>query len=789
MKKPHPRSLDWVVVICIFILFILASSRLGLTKWADNLAVVGWLLLFGTVLGLLLGRLRIHWLVITPILIVTSAILFALSFVLMLSEMAGFIPKILDVLARINTTSAQLFGNQPVTDSILFLLITGTIFWIIGLTTGFSIIRSGNPWIPLILLGLGVLVIEHYQPDPRRAFYSWAYSFVCIVLLGRLFFLKLRGEISAQEQNIGSDTEFDFNRGVLITAILVGFAALLAPGLVHTLVPESKEQTRFTQKWEGFTSNFENVFYSLDQNQLTQEQQIAEDFSLGTGQVLGKEPVLYIQTSSNTPETFPFYWRGKAFSTYSNRTWSLGNSYKQSYQPLQRINAMQPGDSQIRLKVWVQSKLAELNQVYTTGEIANFNRRVDAAVATETIYEKEILGYFIEPSLKENEIYRFETLISVPTSEQLANAGTEYPTWVMDRYLQLPEGISERMSALAREITKESSTPYEKAKVVTQYLRTNYEYQSVIPAPPKKTDPVEWFLFDHKKGFCNYYASAEVVLLRLAGVPARLAVGYAQGTPASSGEGITVQKDDSHAWPEVYFPGYGWIPFEPTATLPSLEWTPSDYHSTSNEGNPDITQGEQSSQQLSGLTGEDRANMLLEQMDAGLIDRKPLIRRLSIFGYILVGLASLLGTIALIFAGIKITKNWQAVKESMNTGLHKICKVIYRVPIIGYWLQTIGFTPVQRNFSTIEFSLRLLGEKIGPGSTALELSTALQNRLPEIENEIAQLIGLYQFFAYSNHTPNTNEGKQAARTVLRCATHEWWKMRYKKIEIFLDRFD
>ena len=359
--------------------------------------------------------------------------------------------------------------------------------------------------------------------------------------------------------------------------MLIGFTALIAPRLVHILVPETTEQTRFTQNWETFTNNFQNAFYSLDQTQITQEQQIAEDFSLGTGQILGKEPVLYVQISSKSPITFPFYWRGKAYSTYNSRTWSLGNSYKQSYPPLEKINNTKAGDSQLQLKVWVQTQLPELSLVYTTGEIINFNRRVDAAVATETIYEKEILGYFVDPPLKENEIYRFETIVSIPTSDQLAEAGTNYPDWVVERYLQLPDGISERMIALANQIAGENLTPLEKAKAITYYLRTNYEYQSVIPAPPRKTDPIEWFLFDYKKGFCNYYASAEVILLRISGVPARLAVGYAQGSPAVSGEGITLQRDDSHAWPEVYFPGYGWIPFEPTASLPNLDWSPSSY--------------------------------------------------------------------------------------------------------------------------------------------------------------------------------------------------------------------
>ena len=409
-------------------------------------------------------------------------------------------------------------------------------------------------------------------------------------------------------------------------------------------------------------------------------------------------------------------------------------------------------------------------------------------MATETIYEKEILGYFVDPPLKENEIYRFETVVSIPTSEQLAEAGTNYPDWVVERYLQLPDVISERMIALANQIAGETLTPLEKAKAITYYLRTNYEYQSVIPAPPKKADPIEWFLFEYKKGFCNYYASAEVILLRISGVPARLAVGYAQGSPAVSGEGITLQRDDSHAWPEVYFPGYGWIPFEPTASLPNLDWSPTSYLPPSGEQNPDISLNDQPTVDSSGINGEDRANMLLEQMDAGLSERQPLIRRLSLFGYILVGIASLGITTMLIFFGIKLTKNRKAVKESIGATIRSIRKWVYRIPFFGYWLKTIGLPPVQQNFSVIEFSLQLLGEQAGPGSTALELSTALQQRLPDVENEITQLSEQYQLFAYSNHATKSETGKQAARKILQYASREWWYIRKKKMERFFERF-
>ncbi len=788
MKKNPPNPFDWFSALCVFILFLLASARLGLTDWAEHLDVVGWLLLLGAVVGYILGRWRVHWLLISLFSVISSVILFGFSFIYLLSEKAGFIPRILDLWERLNTTTAQLLGSQPVTDSILFLLVVGALFWIVGISTGLSIMRSGRPWIPLVLLGFGVLVIEHYQPDPRRAFYSWAFAVVLIILLGRSVFLRLRREINDSEENVGSETEFDFMRGVLTIGLITGFAALLLPRIVHIFVTPTVSQTSFTTKWELFTQKFENAFFALDQNQFNQEDQIADDFPLGTGQILGDEPVLYIQTSTNTTTNYPFYWRGKSYSTYFNKTWTIGNSYKQVYRPLEKITPKKTGASQISMKVWAQSLLPELTQVYTTGEVTSFSRSVAAAIATESIYDKEVIGYFMDPGLKEKEIYRFDTVLSLPTSEQLSIAGTVYPDWVIDRYLQLPEGISDRMVTLSRQITSGKATPFDMTVAVTQYLRTNFEYQGVIPTPPKKADPVDWFLFDYKKGFCNYFASAEVLLLRLSGVPARLSVGYAQGMLAETGDSFTVQMNDSHAWPEVYFPGYGWIPFEPTPALASLDWMPSSTNSTSSV---DISAGsleQQLDRNSTGFTGEDRANLLLEQMETGTDGNRPLPRKLSLFGIIMVSLAGLLVGFGALFLGIKAGKNWKAVKRSVRDGLAVMMKRVYRIPLIGFWFQTMGLSQVERNFSVIEFSLRLLGEKIGPGNTAREIAALLVNHIPTLDKEIIFLLEEYQLQTYSKHTVNGLKGKAISNKILKTSIKFWWDEKMKRLTKVNDRF-
>jgi uncharacterized protein YqcC (DUF446 family) len=92
-----------------------------------------------------------------------------------------------------------------------------------------------------------------------------------------------------------------------------------------------------------------------------------------------------------------------------------------------------------------------------------------------------------------------------------------------------------------------------------------------VPAPPPNRDVVDYFLFDAKRGYCDYYATALVVLARAAGLPARLVVGYASGSFNSfTGQYIVVEAD-AHSWVEIYFPDYGWIEFEPTASRASIE--------------------------------------------------------------------------------------------------------------------------------------------------------------------------------------------------------------------------
>ncbi|MFW6102380.1 MAG: DUF4129 domain-containing transglutaminase family protein, partial [Chloroflexota bacterium] len=180
--------------------------------------------------------------------------------------------------------------------------------------------------------------------------------------------------------------------------------------------------------------------------------------------------------------------------------------------------------------------------------------------------------------------YQATVSMSAATESDLLAADTEYPGWILDRYLQLPDTLPSRVTDLAQELTKDIENPYEKATSVRDYLRT-LEYTLDIEASPEDTDGVDYFLFEAKKGYCQYFASAMTVLLRASGVPSRMVAGYGPGElteqywpgymmvhPSRAWEELqgTFVVRNSHSWSEVFFPGYGWIPFEPTPSRPLI---------------------------------------------------------------------------------------------------------------------------------------------------------------------------------------------------------------------------
>lgn len=163
--------------------------------------------------------------------------------------------------------------------------------------------------------------------------------------------------------------------------------------------------------------------------------------------------------------------------------------------------------------------------------------------------------------------FSIENLKAVKTNE-----GQESNPYFMTKYTQLPESLPQRVKDLAVNLTNDKDNRYDKVLAIENYFTDNsfvYETMNVL-YPAKNQDYVDQFLFDTKSGYCNNFSTSMIVLLRSAGIPARWVKGFTEGTlentlaSAESENVYTIANNNAHSWVEVYFPGYGWIPFEPT---------------------------------------------------------------------------------------------------------------------------------------------------------------------------------------------------------------------------------
>lgn len=167
----------------------------------------------------------------------------------------------------------------------------------------------------------------------------------------------------------------------------------------------------------------------------------------------------------------------------------------------------------------------------------------------------------IEPPFR----YRLTAVIPRVRPDQLVGLGRDYSSEYQKTYLSVrtsPADEFRDLSALNRTIVGDATDPYEQTLRIERYLRANYRYSLLVP-PSSFSSPIAAFLFDTHTGYCQHFAGAMALLLRLNGIPSRVAVGFVTGTLIDT-RTYRVTTNNAHSWVEVYFPDVGWLPFDPT---------------------------------------------------------------------------------------------------------------------------------------------------------------------------------------------------------------------------------
>ena len=231
-----------------------------------------------------------------------------------------------------------------------------------------------------------------------------------------------------------------------------------------------------------------------------------------------------------------------------------------------------PGASDPELQRRIEEERRELVPRFLTVRwTADGNGSVDTLFVTgKTPVYDDVDAVFARTSVEPGTAYQVTGARSVAGENELAGAGTEYPEWVRDRYLSLPETVTPRTAELARQLTAAAANPLEQARAIERFVRTTITYDEAVSEPPDDVDLVDYLLFERQRGYCEYYASAMAVMLRSVGVPSRVVVGFYPGQYDAERGGTLYRQKNAHAWVEVFFPTFGWTAFEPTASRPLM---------------------------------------------------------------------------------------------------------------------------------------------------------------------------------------------------------------------------
>lgn len=188
----------------------------------------------------------------------------------------------------------------------------------------------------------------------------------------------------------------------------------------------------------------------------------------------------------------------------------------------------------------------------------------------------DVEAVYARDGLASGQEYQVSGLKTSAETEDLRTATLDaVPADITSRYLQLPGTVTPRTVELAQQVTADAQNPYDKAKAIETFLRQWIEYSEDVDFPPEDRDVVDYVLFDSRAGYCEYYASAFIVMARSQGIPARMVTGFFPADRDADAGGFLYRERNAHAWPEVYLDGYGWVPFEPTAARSEISRDPA----------------------------------------------------------------------------------------------------------------------------------------------------------------------------------------------------------------------
>lgn len=524
--------------------------------------------------GFLLARS--HYSEVTALLLSSVYSIGAILLVQFVSAPGNPLQRVYYVLQRF-VSAIQIGSNTSAgIDPYLLVVFLSILIWFLGHNTAWHTFRLDRVWRAVLPPGIVLVLNSMYNTAVQANQDMFLFAYLLMALL-----LVIRSHIEAREFDWymnrvvfrGNIRKWFFRFGAMIALLVLIFAWMLPTG------PAEENAKRFQQFLnQDFMTRLaellNRLFGSLEGQTVASADYYGGDkLTLGGAIQLGDQIVMTVKA----PQGNHYYWKSRSFETYNGAEWTSSRQTTIESKSLGLILTQPDTDPTTRKDVEQQitMALAGSKLLYSAPQ----PKLIYDPVHIDVDYVQPPVGGMDPSVIREitpvpkGGTYRVLSSISIATDAYLRAAGNIYPSWVFTRYLQLPPNISPRTRNLAQQIIAQAGarTQYDKAKAIESWLRSNIQYKENIAPPPPNRELVDWVLFDQKEAYCTYYASAMVVMLRTLGLPARVSAGFAMGVYDPASQSYVVRERDAHTWVEVFFPGAGWVEFEPTSAQRSVE--------------------------------------------------------------------------------------------------------------------------------------------------------------------------------------------------------------------------
>jgi transglutaminase-like putative cysteine protease len=593
-KKLRFRG-GWFALPIYLVVISMYPLSLQHADWVEISAQFWWIALAGVLVGTLLGNGRLRF----PRAILAGSALGMLMITLSTTFAsvggATFRDKLTHLAILVNNWITQVLAGEAASDPTVFVLFLGASVWCAAFVGSFILARNGRIWDAVIFNG-GCLVINvsvaltNLYPD------LIVFTLAVLVLLVRIHIVNLQDRWT--RQNIVPSGEMDWRllRGGLTWTTVLVIMALVTPRVGAAEVLNGAWST-FESPYHSVEAEWQRFFAGVSGPSRLRGVSFSDSIRLGQAPNLGDRVIMTVDAPSG------HFWRAVTYDFYTGAGWRTTESDKADKIALPTTDR-EAFQARFDILVPHSNILFAANEPQKADVPYQFYTGADKTYSTSlhALNRSQAAG-----------TYTVTSLVSVADKQTLRKAAPTYSDYIKSKYLQLPSTLPQRVKTLAHQIMDNIPNAYDRAEALETFLRSPpYSYSPQVKATPPGRDPVDYFLFDLKQDFCEYFASAMVVMLREVGIPARLVEGFTTGTYDTPSNAFVVREQDAHAWVEAYFPQYGWIEFEPTPSQPPF--TRPDASVSAGAGSGEGVAGDDSS---SDLNDPDRLNRAEQELNEG----------------------------------------------------------------------------------------------------------------------------------------------------------------------------